>query len=719
MVKKWVVIAGLSCAVVLSASAVSAAQTGEAFMYKPVPPGGSEMLWYLVDWGDGTVTPTSHGLSRCSPEMSKVWTRPGTFTVHAQATTLSGKMISLGGNSITVSGADVNEPAPLSVKSSDAPQATDKPHQPQSYTIHFNQIEVVDRLELSEADGADFPDNFCVEVSTDGGKVWNDVPAAAYDHFPNPGAKKVCIPLHGLSASDLRVTSYRPPQNASGKYELSMKEPVAFAGEKLFRMDADPLVEAEWNNMWLTYGSAANEVMQNFNPWWPTDRPDAGGMLGIGSTIWAHWNAMKVSWLNDPASKKYYEETVNSYPQDERGLLGTSPGSFLHLGHSKHYCTPAIFISGISQWYLMYRDPAFLQTKDAATGVTLLEKVRKAMKFQLEDMDGKTGMMTIQDPTHDGTVKGLSGNYWDGWRFGYRSAYENTEFYLSLYWMAQLESALGNADKAAEYMTLRTLVKQRYNEVFWNEETGRFIGCEGKDGSRHDYGFTFVNLPAVAAGLATPEHAIRIMQWLDGERIVTGDTSTGADIYHFKIVPRCNTLAAEAVNPSFWDNWNMQIGPGAASEFGKQLQNGGHIFYVSYYDLMSRLLVKGSDDALKRMDVILDEFHKDQLRRKPSNKFGHTHIEGVICEYPESGLIPLYMVTGIMGIEPEAAGLRIAPELPTAWSYAGVTEYWFAGHKYSIRAERGLKQPEVKGTSITIPAEGRWLLKPEGEVIKW
>ena len=717
--KKHFWIAGLCCGLVAGLSSAATVQTGQEFVYKPVPAGGPEMVWYLVDWGDGTVTPTWHGLAAFSPEMPKVWSRPGTFKIQPQAITVSGKNIPLKGGSVTVAGAAVKNPVPLPAKSSDAPQATEEPRQPQSYTIHFDRIEPVDRLELAKESGAAFPDNFCVEVSTDGGKVWNDIPAAAYSHFPDPGNKKVCIPLHGLSASDLRVTSYKPPVNAGGKYELRMKEPVAFGGEKLFSMDANPLLEADWNNMWLTYGSAANEVLHNFDPWWPTDRPDEGGLLGIGSTIWAHWNAMKVSWLNDPASKKYYEECVNAYPQDERGLMGVAPGTFYHLDHSKHHVTPAIFISGISHWYLMHRDPAFLQTKDAKTGATLIEKVRKAMKFQLEDMDGKTGLMTIHDPQNDGTATGLGGNYWDGWRFGYRSAYCNNEFYISLYWMAQLETALGNADKAAEYMALRPLVKQRYNEVFWNEETGRFIGCEGKDGSRHDYGFTFVNLQAVASGVATDEHAKKILQWLDGERIVKGDTSTGADIYYWKVSPRCNTLAAEAIKPSFWDNWTMEVGPGTIGEYGKQIQNGGHIFYVSHYDLMSRLRTTGIDAAMKRMDVILDEFHKDQLHRKPSNEFGITHVEGILREFPESGLVPLFMLTGIMGIEPEATGLRIEPSLPTAWNYAAVTEYWFAGKKYSIRAARGLKQPEVNGTAIKVPAEGRWLLKPEGEVIKW
>ncbi|MEA2069045.1 MAG: hypothetical protein U9P12_07585, partial [Verrucomicrobiota bacterium] len=685
--------------------------------FKPEPAGGAEMVWYLVDWGDGTVTPTSHGKAAFSPLLSKVWRKPGRYTVKSHAITMSGKVDELMEHSVSVTGERFPEfPGFLASRRSGNPPSSRDPYFPQSIELHFEQVESIDALLLKKDTKAPFPDSFSIEVSTDRGTVWNDVPAAVYNHFPNPGGQTVWIPLHGLAANAIRVVSYNPPKISGKKHALRIGGLRAVGRDMLFEMDADPQTAADWNNMWLAYGSAVNEVSHHFSLWWPVDRPDEGGLLGIGSTIWAHWNSMKLSWLDDPVSKKYYETTVNTYPQDEQGLMGVAAGGFYHLDHSRHYVTPAIFISGMSHWYLMHRDGAFLETNDKKTGVALLEKTRKTMRYQLDDMDGGSGVLTIHDPEHDGTVNGMSGNYWDAWRFGYKSAYANMLFYQSLDWMERLETALGNLDEAAQYRTLRPLVKKRFNEVFWNEKTGRFIGCEGKDGSRHDYGFTFVNLEAVASGIATPEHAEQILQWLDGDRIVEGDTSTGADIYAWRVSPRANTLDAAAVAPSFWDSWTMETGPETIGEYGRQIQNGGHIFYVSYYDLMSRLKTRGIDDAMKRMEVILDEFHKDQLRRKPSNKFGSTHQEGILREFPESGLVPLFFVTGILGIEPAAGGLRIEPNLPDDWNFAAVNEYWFAGKKYCIRVERELAAPIVDDSRITVPAQGLWVFTPDGEL---
>ena len=149
--------------------------------------------------------------------------------------------------------------------------------------------------------------------------------------------------------------------------------------------------------MWLVFGSAKNEVLQNFTPGQPTERPNCGGLLGIGSTIWAHWNAMKLAWIDAPGEQEFFAGRVNTYPLDDRGLVGVSPSSFRHLGHSKHYVTPAIYTAGLAYWHLSRRNPAFLAQMDREGESTLLERMRKAMRYQLDDLDGKSGVLTINE----------------------------------------------------------------------------------------------------------------------------------------------------------------------------------------------------------------------------------------------------------------------------------------------------------------------------------
>ena len=54
----------------------------------------------------------------------------------------------------------------------------------------------------------------------------------------------------------------------------------------------------------------------------------------------------------------------------------------------------------------------------------MLDKLRKAMEYMLINLNGESGLMTIYDPRNDGTVRGVSSNYWDSLNFfGYNSAY--------------------------------------------------------------------------------------------------------------------------------------------------------------------------------------------------------------------------------------------------------------------------------------------------------
>lgn len=129
-----------------------------------------------------------------------------------------------------------------------------------------------------------------------------------------------------------------------------------------------------------------------------------------------------------------------------------------------------------------------------------------------------------------------------------------------------------------------------------------------------DYGFIMFNLEAVAEGIATPEQAEQVMSWVNGDRIVQADiqkneqdyaagkkgTAVNEDgslsidgtlgIYDFEFAPRSTTVK----------NYNQYVWAwGGTNEFGGQVQDGGAIMYVSYYDIMSRIKTRGADDGIR------------------------------------------------------------------------------------------------------------------------
>ena len=225
---------------------------------------------------------------------------------------------------------------------------------------------------------------------------------------------------------------------------------------------------------------------------------------------------------------------------------------------------------------------------------------------------------------------GVSSNYWDSLNFfGWNSAYENVLFYQSVLAMSDIENYLGNAEDAAYYTDVAARVKKVFNETFWDGTKGRYITSINKKGDVLDFGLTFVNFMAASAGLADERQLEKIYSWVDGERVIDGDTSKGADIYNFKVSARSNTVAVETIEEDglhyWWYNGHSfnDVLPGMWGEYGLQMQNGGTIFYTSYYDISGRTGISG-DNAMKRFNVIMDEFHKDQLRRDPRTSSGFT-----------------------------------------------------------------------------------------------
>ncbi len=366
-------------------------------------------------------------------------------------------------------------------------------------------------------------------------------------------------------------------------------------------------------------------------------------------------------------------------------------------------------------------------------GRSLLESIRSAMRFQLDVLDGRNGLLVIRDEDSNGTYNGYPTDYWDNFPFGYQSACVNTYFYASLGAMADLEEALGNETGASYLRGLMPLVRRRFNEVFWDDLKGRYIGCVDSQGGRHDLGFTYINTEAMAYGLADEEKVKMIYSWLDGKRNIPGDLSQGDEIYHYLIAPRSTTLPVEETKPYWWYSINgaISLGTGGRANYDDHLENGGVIFYTSYYDLMSRLLFISADDALGRLDAIMTEFHKDQLRRDPPNSEGVPWKLGIVGEFPESGLVPSFPVHGFLGAEARPDGLHLTPRLPEPLSCVGVRDLCFRGARYTINATLDAVSPIITGSGdrylVTIPpgeevvlsGDEVWRIEEGGMTLLW
>ena len=325
--------------------------------------------------------------------------------------------------------------------------------------------------------------------------------------------------------------------------------------------------------------------------------------------------------------------------------------------------------------------------------------------------------------------QGIGNNYWDLMPFGGLDAYATIQYYDAVRVMADVEREIREHPEwqipvgvlsfdPAMLERHAAEVKTEGNRAFWNREAQRFNACVDADGKTHDYGFTFLNLEAVYYDFATPKHALAILSWIGGERVVEGDTSQGKDIYHWRFGPRATTK--RNLDWYFWA-WSAP----ESIPWGGQVQDGGAVFGFAYHDLMARLKVLGPDNAWQRLREIVPWFEEVQAAggyRKYYNGSREGSLQGggtagglgLDMEFFESVMVPQIMLNGFLGFAPRADGFKLNPRLPNDWPELAVDRIRFQNQALRIRVTRELIEITRTGVSPVPTTEPIFLQLPDG-----
>ncbi len=524
-----------------------------------------------------------------------------------------------------------------------------------------------------------------------------------YDH---PIIGKNWIELEGTGNWDMRLSSDNPTltwhieENKNTLIFNSSPQVSSDMSKTLFKFTAQKRADripADWPKFVLPNKKAGEEATTlfyerafSYQPVW-------------GNAAWAEWMAIGEVWHAGPRLKAL-KDYLSKYPMSDEGYVNTWGD---HAGwpfpdnskyDTRHFDTNARFILACFRYAAWTGDTDFLRNQ--------AQRLRKAMNYQLTTLHGEDGLIIAAGKDSTGRHKALGNNYWDVLPFGHLDAYANIVWYASCEAMAQIEDTLassggiktpGKIHSPEFYRSLAEKVRKTYNDTFWDDRAGRYIGCIDIDGIKHDYGFTFINLEAIAYGLTSEDKAKRIYHWLETE-----PTSTGkADTYStFVFAPRANTIH----DPMWEDNtgkkedcpedpwWHFGW---HGTPYGIQCEDGGGIFYLSYFDLMARLRFMGIDNAQKRWQEIMDRWRlPDHICGGAPLVTGETPqqfspgMTGTDIPFPESGLVPCWLVYGVLGASADTRGLSIHPNLPTGIPWIEIDNMKFHGIQFNIRATR-------------------------------
>ena len=390
------------------------------------------------------------------------------------------------------------------------------------------------------------------------------------------------------------------------------------------------------------------------------------------------------------------------------------------------------YIMAFGEYASTSRDLEFLQNN--------LAKLRQAIMWELECLKGKQGMLDISYlQGHDGipgTVgHGISDCYYDISTSPAINFWSNINFYNALKTVIAVEkmaAAYGITDDTANIRhpynvderiqwtysvsdletilsNLKTNIEKPYVDGdydwsekggFWDAKTGRFIQGFTAEGEKLDYGYLHYNLEAISYGIGTDEQVKSIMDWISGDRIVEGDTSTGDDIYIFEFAPRYSTV----------DNkkdylWAYQKGGEGRLSFGDSVNDGGAVITWSYHDLVARVQERGVEDAfgrLKEINAWYDKvssyggeginFYREYYDRQDVITLqgsGNEGGAGLDSEFLEASLMYAAIPYGFFGFDAtEADTIAFTHNLPEQLTYWQMNHMEVGSLKFSVKMTR-------------------------------
>lgn len=322
-------------------------------------------------------------------------------------------------------------------------------------------------------------------------------------------------------------------------------------------------------------------------------------------------------------------------------------------------------------------------TRDASWAGSVKSGIRKALDYALS-----------KDTDQDGLVEDhLQSNYTrreQGWLDQQYQAGEdgfvNALLYGALTEWAEIERlVLGDATRANQYKNKAAALKTRYNMSIrdgglWSDKHNGFVGWRNMDGNvEGDVKFLHVDAAAIKYGLATDEHADRILYApFDGyDNIEDYMTRHNIKSYPINLFPMGQGEIYDG-QENLFPNWqNGDVFPHIAGEMMAAYARQGSTVPVKYLkNLIDLYYTPG--DPLWTKDVFSWSFG--------TNLFGCDYRMGVNMQAAAT------LITSVFGIVPKYDYLLVNPAIMDASLHGSEIKYTMRGHQYRIRYDSDVKR---------------------------
>lgn len=354
--------------------------------------------------------------------------------------------------------------------------------------------------------------------------------------------------------------------------------------------------------------------------------------------------------INDDNYLDGYKECLNHYRDN---AIKPDGRVWPRWAYSNEDAMPGIFTDkGFyeAQWgYLLDSNPdlvinvaeLFDQNGDVAWVKTHQQSCEKALDWILRRDSNGNGLVEMMTDSH----KDKKGSDWiDIIWAAYENAFVNAKLYFALTQWAEVETVLGNQEKANYYTAFAKKLKASFNKStseggFWDVENKCYIHWRDKDGSIHGRNMvTPVNFMAIAYGICDDQH--RSASILDAIE-----------------------TQMQKENLFFWPICLYTYAPGEGNDWQFPFPNyeNGDIF-LSWGAVAARAYASYKPEiALKYINKVLEQYAKDGLAFQ---RYGRAKQDGLgddILSGNALSVVGLYQA--IYGINPKHNRFYLDPHI--------------------------------------------------------
>lgn len=390
----------------------------------------------------------------------------------------------------------------------------------------------------------------------------------------------------------------------------------------------------------------------------------------------------------DPAMSQAQQNLLTyfrDYAQESNGhMMGRTFHRDTPWGTSSLYDADPSYAMAVADMYQYTADKTWL--------TSMRTSVENALAFMITNQYSRADGLFHNDITSCTSTKGAR-EWNDGLYVRYESGYVNELMYEALTEWSSLEtSVFGDQQLGASYAAIAAQLKTQFNQDdtsggLWDPGTGMFAYWRCPDGTvQGAVQQTQINLQAIYYGMVDLSRAKQILDGIDHDM----------QIYHLPLIP-------ENFAP-----YQRHVETGSYNGFQTGLENGAIYPLLTEEYMRAAALVGERDRSLTYLNNAVARYTQDgydgwsYLTWFLTPRFGCCEAWFPANANPAAGLF-----TDMLGIQPTAAGVTIAPNIPASMDGTTVTKTIAAADSLTVTYHKELSET-VDYSSAARPVTLQW-----------